>query len=60
VALAVRPREDASEMPIRAQKTDALVPVQIHSEYRRIIEAVPSGEKQSDRQARPARAVFHL
>jgi len=26
-------------MPIRAQKTDALVPVQIHSEYRRIIEA---------------------
>jgi len=39
VALAVRPREDASEMPIRAQKTDALVPVQIHSEYRRIIEA---------------------
>jgi len=35
----VRPREDASEMPIRAQKTDALVPVQIHSEYRRIIEA---------------------
>ena len=54
----MRPREDASEMPIRAQKTDAVVP--IHSEYRRIIEAVPSGEKQSDRQARPARAVFHL
>jgi len=49
-------------MPIRAQKTDALVPVQIHSEYRRIIEAVPSGEKQSDRQARPARefSTFRL
>jgi len=33
----VRPRENAGEMPIRAQKTDAVVP--IHSEYRRIIEA---------------------
>jgi hypothetical protein len=29
---------------VRAQKTDALVPIQIHSEYRRIIEAVPNGE----------------
>jgi hypothetical protein len=37
VALMVRPRENASEMPIRAQKTDALVPIRIHSEYRRII-----------------------
>ena len=31
-------------MAILAQKTDALVPIQIHSEYRRIIEAVPNGE----------------
>ena len=31
-------------MPIRAQKTDALLPVKIHSEYRRIVEAVPNGE----------------
>ena len=31
-------------MAVRAQKTDALVPIQIHSEYRRIIEAVPNGE----------------
>jgi hypothetical protein len=35
----VRPRDGANEMPVRAQKTDSLVPVQIHSEYRKVIDA---------------------
>jgi hypothetical protein len=35
----VRPREGSDEMPVRAQKTDNLVPVQIHSEYRKVIDA---------------------
>jgi hypothetical protein len=37
----VRPRDGANDMPVRAQKTDDLVPVQIHSEYRRIIDSQP-------------------
>src|SRR5260370_12104950 len=37
----IRPRSDATDMPIVAQKTDIRVPVQIHSEYRRIIDATP-------------------
>ena len=37
----VRPREGATEMPVRAQKTDILVPVQIHSEYRSVIDSLP-------------------
>jgi hypothetical protein len=35
----LRPRDGVTEMPIRAQKTGAEVPVQIHSEYRAIIGA---------------------
>lgn len=34
-----RPREDVKEMPLVAQKTGEIVPVQIHSEYRAIIRA---------------------
>lgn len=37
-----RPRSTAAEMPIIAQKTGALVPIQIHSEYRAIINAAKS------------------
>jgi hypothetical protein len=34
-----RPMQDAAEMPLVAQKTSDLIPVQIHSEYRAIIKA---------------------
>ena len=34
-----RPQDGITEMPIIAQKTNAVVPVQIHSEYRAIIKA---------------------
>jgi hypothetical protein len=34
-----RPKEDVTEMPLVAQKTGEIVPVQIHSEYRAIIRA---------------------
>jgi hypothetical protein len=34
-----RPQDGITEMPIIAQKTNAIVPVQIHSEYRAIIKA---------------------
>lgn len=37
----LRPLAAASEMPIVAQKTSDRVPVQIHSEYRAIIQAAP-------------------
>ncbi|MDA9396426.1 hypothetical protein WN73_38615 [Bradyrhizobium sp. CCBAU 45394] len=37
-----RPREGVTEMPLVAQKTGELVPVQIHSEYRAIIQAQKS------------------
>ncbi len=37
-----RPLEGVSEMPLVAQKTSELVPVQIHSEYRAIIRAQKS------------------
>jgi hypothetical protein len=39
----VRPRADATEMPLVAEKTKktrGLIPVQIHSEYRKLIDAV--------------------
>jgi hypothetical protein len=36
-----RPKSGAAEMPIVAQKTSDKVPVQIHSEYRKIIDAAP-------------------
>jgi hypothetical protein len=37
----LRPKSDAAEMPITAQKTSDKVPVQIHSEYRQLIAAAP-------------------
>jgi len=40
----VRPKSDATEMPLVAEKTKrtrGLIPVQIHSEYRKLIDAVP-------------------
>lgn len=37
-----RPIEGVTEMPIIAQKTDEIVPIQIHSEYRSIIRALPA------------------
>jgi hypothetical protein len=37
----VRPRDGAGDMPVRAQKTNELVPVQIHSEYKQVIAAQP-------------------
>lgn len=37
----LRPQSTANEMPIVAQKTSERVPVQIHSEYRKIIDAAP-------------------
>ena len=39
----LRPKSDAAEMPIAAQKTSDKVPVQIHSEYRQLIAAAPVG-----------------
>ena len=54
----VRPREGASEMPIVAQKTSARIPVQIHSEYRKLIDATPNGEdKENDK---PPQLLLHL
>jgi hypothetical protein len=54
----VRPRDGVGEMPVRAQKTDDLVPVQIHSEYRKVIDAAPNGEdEQNDK---PAQVLLHL
>jgi hypothetical protein len=38
-----RPSDGASEMPIVAQKTSDRIPIQIHSEYRKIIDAAPTG-----------------
>jgi hypothetical protein len=43
----VRPKSDATEMPLVAEKTKksrGLIPVQIHSEYRKLIDAVPVDE----------------
>jgi hypothetical protein len=37
----LRPLTAATEMPVVAQKTSARVPVQIHSEYRSLIDAAP-------------------
>jgi len=37
----LRPKAAASEMPIIAQKTSDKVPIQIHSEYRKLIDAAP-------------------
>jgi hypothetical protein len=42
----LRPKAAANEMPIIAQKTKDLVPVQIHSEYRAIIAAAKSDHVQ--------------
>lgn len=39
-----RPLEGAIEMPLVAQKTSALIPVQIHSEYRGLIAAAKPAE----------------
>jgi len=36
-----RPPSGATEMPLIAQKTSCRIPVQIHSEYRKIIDAAP-------------------
>jgi hypothetical protein len=41
----LRPKPGANEMPIIAQKTKDLVPVQIHSEYRQIIAAAVEAMK---------------
>jgi hypothetical protein len=41
----LRPKPGANEMPIIAQKTKDLVPVQIHSEYRQIIAATVEAMK---------------
>ncbi|WP_043159309.1 hypothetical protein [Bradyrhizobium sp. Ai1a-2] len=54
----LRPKVAATEMPIIAQKTDDKVPVQIHSEYRVIIDATPNGE---DKEAgKPPQLNLHL
>jgi hypothetical protein len=54
----LRPRDDASEMPIIAQKTSARIPVQVHSEYRKIINASPNGEDKAA--AKPPQLRLHL
>jgi hypothetical protein len=37
----MRPKSDASEIQVYAQKIKSWIPTQIHSEYRQIIDAVP-------------------
>jgi hypothetical protein len=54
----LRPRDDASEMPIIAQKTSARIPVQVHSEYRKIINASPNGEDKVTK--KPPQLRLHL
>ncbi|MCP1779429.1 integrase [Bradyrhizobium japonicum] len=54
----VRPRDSAAEMPIVAQKTSDRVPVQIHSEYRKIIAAAPNGEEKA--KDLPPQVLLHL
>ncbi|MBR0947254.1 hypothetical protein ABIF65_003799 [Bradyrhizobium japonicum] len=54
----VRPRDSAAEMPIVAQKTSDRVPVQIHSEYRKIIAAAPNGEDKA--KDLPPQVLLHL
>lgn len=56
-----RPLEGVREMPLIAQKTGEIVPVQIHSEYREIIRAskpVPRFDK--DGQQLPDSEMLHL
>lgn len=54
----VRPRDGATEMPIVAQKTSARIPVQIHSEYRSVIDKAPNGEDTED--GKPPQVLLHL
>jgi integrase len=54
----VRPRDGASEMPVVAQKTSDRIPVQIHSEYRQIIDANPNGEEKAT--GKPPQVLLHL
>lgn len=53
-----RPPATATQMPLVAQKTSDRVPVQIHSEYRRIIDAAPTGENTEDN--KPPQLLLHL
>jgi hypothetical protein len=54
----LRPRDGAGEMPIVAQKTSDRIPVQIHSEYRKIIETAPTGENKDA--GKPPQLLLHL
>lgn len=54
----LRPRDGASEMPIIAQKTSDRIPIQIHSEYRKIIDAAPTGENREN--GKPPQLLLHL
>jgi hypothetical protein len=53
-----RPREKANEMPLVAQKTSARIPVQIHSEYRKLIDTAPNGENKE--KGKPPQVLLHL
>jgi hypothetical protein len=53
-----RPRESATEMPLVAQKTSDRIPVQIHSEYRKLIDAAPNGE--DTEKGKPPQVLLHL
>ncbi|WP_257164631.1 integrase [Bradyrhizobium sp. SRS-191] len=47
----IRPKAGATEMPLVAQKTELRVPVQIHSEYRALIDAAASTAKAANDKA---------
>jgi hypothetical protein len=53
-----RPRESATEMPLVAQKTSDRIPVQIHSEYRKLIDTAPNGEDKE--KGKPPQVLLHL
>ncbi|MGJ5163217.1 integrase [Bradyrhizobium sp. HKCCYLR1051] len=56
----IRPKAGATEMPVVAQKTDLRVPVQIHSEYRALIDAAKVTPAAADGEAVPEQLRLHL
>ena len=56
----MRPPSGATEMPLIVQKTSNRIPVQIHSEYRKIIDAAPIVANDGDGKLLQLRAEPHL
>lgn len=56
----LRPAVGATEMPLVAQKTDQLVPVQIHSEYRGLINAAAPKDSGHVVELRETPQLLHL